>query len=135
MAICALDKETVGLPSINLVKSVHLVAGIYELSLVVNSSVNENNTLTLDESNVQQLSPMLFDFSYLKGLKFKIHVYAAEYDSPLFVEQAGEFNNQLEKYEIDTTYKCLPGIDHMGIMEKFDENDFELTQLVLQELR
>lgn len=110
------------------------MAGLYDLGVIVNSSVNENNKLTLDESNVQQLSPMLFDYSYLKGHKLKIHVFAAEHESPLFIEQAQGMKKQLEKFGIDSQYKCLPGVDHFEIMENFEKNDFELTHLLLEEL-
>ncbi|CAD7085980.1 unnamed protein product [Hermetia illucens] len=134
LAIAAFDKEIVGLPSINLVRSVYLVAGLYDLGVIVNSSVNENNKLTLDESNVQQLSPMLFDYSYLKGHKLKIHVFAAEHESPVFIEQAKGMTKQLEKFGVDSQYKCLPGVDHFEIMENFEKNDFELTHLLLEEL-
>ncbi|XP_037910103.1 kynurenine formamidase-like isoform X2 [Hermetia illucens] len=135
LAIAALDKETVGLPTINLVKSLYLVAGIYDLRVLINSSVNTNNDLTLDESNVQQLSPMLIDYSHLKGLKLKINVVAAEFDSPLFVEQSQGMNKQLEKFQIDSKYKLISGVDHFEVMESFGKNNFELTNLLLQELR
>lgn len=134
LTISALDRETVTLPTINLVKSIYLVTGIYDLRVLINSSVNENNKLTLDESNVEQLSPMLFDYTYLRGHKLKIYVIAAEYESPLFIEQSEGMNKQLEKFNIDSQYKFISGVDHLDILEQLGKNDFELTQLLLEEL-
>ncbi|CAD7085982.1 unnamed protein product [Hermetia illucens] len=134
LTISALDRETLTLPTINLVKSIYLVTGIYDLTVLINSSVNENNKLTLDESNVEQLSPMLFDYTYLRGHKLKIYVIAAEYESPLFIEQSEGMNKQLEKFNIDSQYKFISGVDHLDILEQLGKNDFELTQLLLEEL-
>lgn len=69
------------------INGVYLISGIYDLAELQHTSVNKDNILSIDVNNVDELSPLKFNFDKWSDQRFFVNVYVAEHDSPTFVSQ------------------------------------------------
>lgn len=64
----------------------------------------------------------------------KFFVVTAEEDSPVFLDQNKSFYGKLKESGIKVEYRLLEQVDHFNAVEKMIEEDFEVTQMVLEEI-
>lgn len=113
-------------------KHLYLISGVYDLTqLRFVPSINGNNILSLDDSNVKQLSPYFCDFTHLRGFKSQFHFVLGEHESDTFKQQSYEMMEILQNnVGLDTDYEVLRGIDHFNIIENLAFDNFYLTKRI-----
>lgn len=110
----------------------YLASGVYDLTeLRFLKAANENGILSLNDENVQRLSPQFHDFSYLKEFNIKLFVFAGAFESEKFQQQTRDFANVPLKGINSVTMNILAGLDHFDIVEKLSEDDYEITKLIV----
>lgn len=111
----------------------YFISGVYDLSeLRILKAANENNILSLDDSNHRQLSPQFFDFNFLQSHNMKNFVFAGEYESSKFKEQSENFAKIALKGIQNVKFEIIKDRDHFDIVEKLSENDYEITKLIVE---
>lgn len=121
------------LNSVQIIRHIFLVSGIYDLRDLVHTIVNENDRLSLTEANAIQLSPMFIDYSKWSQLNLKIVLFSAENDSPTFKMQAQQMITiWKQKYNLECEYYFVPICDHFDIIEKIVDPKHILTEVILK---
>lgn len=116
----------------NLIKSVFLIGGIYNLLPLIQTPINE--PLKLTEETAKVLSPMFKDFKSIATKSTTFYVITSENDTPAFIEQSRLFYDHLNQQSVKCQYFCLKELDHFDIMEKIDEENCEIIKLILESL-
>lgn len=110
-------------------KGIISVSGIFDLRPLLETDVNENLKMNLEESSL--LSPLLRnDIRLHKNVAFLIAY--AENDSPAFHKQSEDFKIYLTKchgYQDVTSIK-IENVDHFDIIENISLNSFSLTKVM-----
>lgn len=109
------------------------ISGIYDLSeLWKLKTANENNILSLDESNCLKLSPHFYSFSHLQNRNLSHLIYVGEYESQKFKEQSKNFSEALKNQLPDrkVQFKIVENCDHFDIVEKLSQSDYEMTRII-----
>lgn len=114
------------------IDSIFLISGVYDLTDLQHTTTNEGNVLSINSSNVNELSPLKFDFTKWPKQRININISVGEYDTPTFIKQSmeiflrfiGEFRVRL-RFVLDH--------DHFSIVENLSQTSFELTQDILAE--
>ncbi|XP_069690926.1 kynurenine formamidase isoform X2 [Periplaneta americana] len=114
----------------NLVKGLVLISGVYDLTPLINTYVNDNLKLSREEARV--LSPMLLNIESLSVRKLTILVAVAEFDSPEFQRQSQTFFEKLEQKSTMLEFITVPGVDHFDIVENLHKEDFVLTKKITE---
>ncbi|KAG4065940.1 hypothetical protein HA402_008936 [Bradysia odoriphaga] len=112
--------------------SLFLISGIYDLTELQHTSINKDNILTIDASNVDELSPLKFDFKNWSRQQFHVNICVAENDSNTFIKQSLKLLNRLNANEMKTKLCFIENCDHFDIVEKLSDESFELTQDLLK---
>ncbi|XP_058447443.1 kynurenine formamidase [Malaya genurostris] len=135
LLLTMLDRDfvaTVG-TRIQLIKHLYLISGVYSLEqLRYTSAVNADNVLGLNDSNVKKLSPLLMSYQHLTQIGIKFHIFVAEHDSSVFKQMSIDMNEYLGKYSLVSDLHMLPSLNHFDIVEKLSENDYFITQKILE---
>ena len=128
---CVMTKEFVDSLHESVRVSAFYISGVYDLQeLRLLKAANENNILSLDETNVVELSPQFYNFSHLKDRGIKSYVFVGEFESPKFIEQSRNFAEGPFKSLSSVKFDVLKGLDHFDIVEKLSENDYEISKLI-----
>lgn len=112
------------------IHSLYLISGIYDLTKLQHTSINDGNILAINASQVDKLSPLKFDFKkwthhqQLVG----VNIYVAQYDSPTFQQQSLKLLKCLEANKIKAKLRLINDCDHFDIVEKLSERSFEISQ-------
>ncbi|XP_967565.1 kynurenine formamidase [Tribolium castaneum] len=114
----------------NMIKSVFLIAGIYDLRELPKTCVNE--PLKLSQSEAEKLSPLLQNV--VKGVTTKFHVISARNDSPEFQKQAKMFDEKLRNGGVVTKWTNVEDVDHFDVVERLVDENFEVTKLILVQI-
>lgn len=122
--------KTLPIDDQKLFKSSFLLAGVYDLVPLLQTSYNE--PLKLDEATAKATSPMFHDL-YLCDTKF--HVVAAENDSPAFVKQSEDLHKKLIDLGFTTKYHLVRVVDHFDLVENLRNEGFDLTKIMLDDIR
>ncbi|CAO1384432.1 unnamed protein product [Diamesa serratosioi] len=131
----SLTKEFFELIGSEIKINAYLISGVFELTeLRTLKAANENNILSLTETNAKELSPQYQDYSHLTNANIQIQVLVGENESKKFIEQSKNFGDHLKKYSPKTIYKLMEKLDHFDIVEKLAEKDYELTKTILGSL-
>lgn len=131
------DNDIMSIPNINLLTSVFLISGIYDLNPIrYLEYVNPNNILSLNERNIQKLSPMFSNFEHLKNLNLKSFIYVAENDSVSFQKQSEQFYCHLKSNLESVKFEILPEVDHFDIVENLVCSKLSpITKEMIEELK
>ncbi|XP_055388107.1 kynurenine formamidase [Condylostylus longicornis] len=124
-------------PNLDLIKSIFLISGVYDLTkLYKTEAVNPNNILNLDKRIAKILSPKFTNFQILRDYfnHMQFHILAAENDSPAFIEQSEDFYQRLNKYGYNSFLKIFENYDHFDIVEELRDEEFEITKYILQNI-
>ncbi|XP_044262418.1 kynurenine formamidase-like [Tribolium madens] len=115
----------------NMIKSVFLIAGIYDLRELPKTCVNE--PLNLSQDQAKELSPLLQNL--VSGVTTKFYVISAKNDSPEFQKQAKMFNEKLQNGGLVTKWINVENVDHFDVVERVVDEGFEVTNLILEEIK
>ncbi|KAG9337901.1 hypothetical protein JZ751_027554 [Albula glossodonta] len=113
------------------IKGAFLVSGIYDLLPILSTYVNEPLKMTEDvalRNSPGQLVPQLKRSSSA----CHIVVAVAQNDSPEFRCQSENFFKDLESMGLTVTFADVPDTDHFNVIERFVDEDYQLTQLLLK---
>lgn len=88
-----------------------LVSGVYDLTPLVDTYVNE--PLGLDVARARSLSPRFDDLAALPPMR----VLVAEHDTPAFRRQARDFRAAVQAVGGQAVLEELPGCDHFDILD------------------
>lgn len=113
------------------IDSIYLISGVYDLKELQYTNNNENNILSIDNSNVDQLSPLKFDFTgQWSKQDININIYVGQYDSPTFIRQSMELSLRFSNgFKVD--FQLLKDYDHFEIVEDLSEKSYEITTSII----
>ncbi|KAJ3640707.1 hypothetical protein Zmor_027251 [Zophobas morio] len=111
----------------NFIKTVILIAGVYNLELIPETSIN--GVLNLSKTDAVALSPL--KQSLVGEISSTMCVVSAENDSPEFRKQSKEFHDKLEHAGVDSSAIVVPKVDHFDIVELLYSENFQLTKSIL----
>lgn len=97
------------------------------------TTVNRNNLLSLDDTNVKKCSPIFHDYGHLKSLNIRFYLYVAENDSRVFIKQSENFHNHLLSSGLQTELRIVPVCDHFDIVENLRHSDFEIIRKIIEQ--
>lgn len=119
--------------SLDVKLSTFFISGIYDLHELRHlKAANEGNILSLNDSNIRQLSPQFHNFEHLQDRNIKFYVFAGGNESEKFKQQSENFAVTALKDQRLVTFKLLSEIDHFSIVEKLLEVDYEITRLIIE---
>lgn len=111
----------------------YFISGVYDLSeLRFLKAANENNILSLNDSNHRQLSPQFDDFSHLQVRNIEHFICAGEFESAKFKQQSKDFAEVAFKNIANVTFEVTPNVDHFDIVEKLSDSDYEITKMIVR---
>ncbi|XP_076661231.1 kynurenine formamidase [Halictus rubicundus] len=114
-----------------LLKGLVLIAGIYDLNPLLNTTINDNLNLTKNEIAAYSFTNL--DISKSKSINgLKVIVTDGECDTPEFIDESRKCAQKLVTMVDDVQYLLLrEHIDHFDIVEKLTEPEFLLTKTIL----
>lgn len=115
---------------VKLLKSAFLIAGIYDLEPLLSTSYN--NPLKLTAETAKLYSPI---HHRIADCDTKFFIVVGENDSPAFVTQSRIIKERFESQNMAARLMVLENVDHMDIVEKIVNEDFKLTQLMLNSIQ
>lgn len=131
MLIDILKSET----NYNLIKQLYLISGIYDLTELKNTIINENNLLSISNENLSCLSPIKFDYSVWQPFRFSIQIYVAENDSKTFQIQSNDLHKRLrEIYQLNSNIQLIEHCDHFDIVEQLTNSNFIITNEIIKNI-
>ncbi|KAJ6649722.1 Kynurenine formamidase [Pseudolycoriella hygida] len=128
LILCMIDKLITTEVTVLPVTSLYLISGIYDLTDLQHTSINDANILSVDASNVEQLSPLKFNLSKWSYQVFRVNIYVAEDDSPTFIKQSLKLFSRMNDKTSKAKVRFVENCDHFDIVEKLSEKSFEITQ-------
>lgn len=113
----------------NLFKSTFLLAGIYDLVPITQTTINY--ALNLDEKSARAISPL---FNPLPNISTKFYVVVAENDCPGLVNEGLKMWKRLVDLKLETEYIFVDDVDHFDLIEKLFYKEYILTKLILDSI-
>lgn len=92
-----------------------------------------NEPLKLDERQAEKLSPLFGGL--IGGENTRFFVISAKNDSPEFQKQAGKFHEKLQNGGWKSIWRNVGNVDHFDLVENLVFEDFEVTKLILKEIK
>jgi len=119
----------------NLVKNIYLISGVYDVSELRNTkTVNLDNLLSIDDGNVEALSPVKQSFDHLKTYNVVFDAFVGGDESPTLQRHSREFIAHLKFAKLHANFTLMEGLDHFNIVEKLSEINYDITQKVINNL-
>ena len=120
---------------LNLLKGVILIGGVFNLNPLINTTINDNLKLTKDE--IVEYSFTTLDTKNNKPIQgVKVILTVAECDSPGLINESRECAQKLITIVDNVQYIFLrDNIDHFDIVEKFTDEEFVLTKIILNTVK
>lgn len=94
--------------------------------------MNQDNTLSINNSNVDRLSPLKFDFTAWPKRQITINIYVGQHESPIFIKQSMEMFLRLSS-GFRVRWQFVKDHDHFNIVEDLSQMSYELTQDIVSE--
>lgn len=110
----------------SLLKKVFLISGVYDLTPLTKTYVNE--ALKLDSITSKKLSPLYQPFV---GSNIQFYIIVGEHDSPAFKIQSELFYKKLYNLHYTAELHIIKGVDHFNIVEQLNDENFTLIHLIL----
>ncbi|XP_044262419.1 kynurenine formamidase-like [Tribolium madens] len=111
-----------------LFKGAILVSGVFDLSPLVSTEINQ--PLKLDEQLASALSPLKQDFAK-ECDETTFLVIVGEYESPEFVKQSQLFGEKLKNLGLKSEFRVVPKVDHFDIIEAFFQDNFTIFNKIV----
>lgn len=115
------------------IHSLYLISGVYDLTDLQYTTVNENNILSINSSNVNELSPLNFDFTEWPKEQFSINIYVGQYESPTFIKQSMELFSRFVTDGFKVRMQFVLGHDHFTIVEDLSMKSYDITNDIVSE--
>lgn len=132
LILCMIDKLLNRLTGPLRIHSIYLISGVYDLTELQHTTINQNNILSINSSNVDQLSPLKFDFIEWSKLNINIRIFVGQYDSPSFIRQSMElFVRFVNRFKV--RIQVVQDHDHFDIVEDLNKKSYEITNAILSE--
>lgn len=109
-----------------LIKATILCCGVFDLTPLVDTYINQPLNLTNDSAKL--LSPM---YDKIDKLNFIVYIVIGSNDSPAFLEQSKSYFAKIQNFG-DVRFKILNELDHFSIVEKYNEEDYELVKFIIE---
>lgn len=143
LAVCLYNGLVQQAPlSMSIVKSLYLIAGVYDLSEIrFMPGVNPNNILSLDDRNVLKLSPIAFDYDKWTELQTNasttaIHLFIGTNDAPKLIEHSHQLDKLLTTTKMpDHHLIVMNDYDHFNIVEDLSQSEFLITKMIIDEAK
>lgn len=120
----------------NLIKSIYAFSGIFDLvELKDTQCMNGNNILSLTDENVEDLSPIYFNYKLLSESDIFVKIFVAENDSQTFINQSRELNDVLNKFNVKNSFNFIENCDHFDIVENLSDLNFLVTKQIIEDLK
>uniref|UniRef100_A0A8D0GW16 Kynurenine formamidase n=2 Tax=Sphenodon punctatus TaxID=8508 RepID=A0A8D0GW16_SPHPU len=119
-------KEFGVVPSI---KGAFLVSGVYDLEPITHTYVNE--MLRMSREEAQQNSPMRRVAKPASEGACQVLIAMAQHDAPEFRRQSQEYFQALRAAGWSTSLLDVADVDHFEVAEKLSQQDYLLTQVIL----
>lgn len=114
------------------IDSIYLISGVYDLNDLQHTTVNQDNILSINSSNVNQLSPLKFDFTEWQKHHININIYVGQYETPTFIKQSMElFLRFTNGFRVRLQF--VQDHDHFNIVEDLSQESYELTKDIMSE--
>ncbi|KAI1886460.1 hypothetical protein AGOR_G00195980 [Albula goreensis] len=113
------------------IKGAFLLSGIYDLLPVLSTYMNEPLKMTEEVAERNSPSRLVPQLSQASS-NCDIVVAMAQNDSPDFRKQSEEYFKTLQSAGLKVTLEDVPDTDHFSIIERFVNEDYHLTQLLLK---
>jgi arylformamidase len=118
-----------------LLKKIYLISGVYDVSeLRKTKAVNRDNLLSIDDGNVEILSPIKHSFDHVKNYNVSFDAFVGGDESPTLQKQTREFVAHLKQAKVHANFHLMEGLDHFNIVEKLSEINYEITQTIIKDL-
>lgn len=118
-----------------LLKKIYLISGVYDVSALRGTkAVNRDNLLSIDDGNVETLSPIKHSFDNVRNFDISFDAYVGGDESPTLQRQTREFVAHLKHAKLQANFHLMDGLDHFNIVEKLSEINYEITQTVIKNL-
>ncbi|XP_078687268.1 kynurenine formamidase-like [Branchiostoma floridae x Branchiostoma belcheri] len=115
------------------IKGAFLVSGVYDVTPLVKTYVNE--PLKMTEEDAQRNSPCQFSNAVVKNHpKCKVLVVYGEHDPPTFHRQSKEYTEQLKGLGMDVSCLEIPDTDHFNVIHDLSQEQYQLTKMVIKEM-
>ncbi|CAH1271348.1 AFMID [Branchiostoma lanceolatum] len=115
------------------IKGAFLVSGVFDLTPLVKTYVNE--PLKMTEEDARRNSPCLFSAAVVKNHpKCKVLVVFGEHDAPEFHRQSKEYTEQLKGLGMEVSCVEIPDTDHFNVVHNLAEEHYQLTKMVIEEM-
>lgn len=132
--ITCLFTNVLGEPINNkIIRSLYLISGVYDLTPLVDTYVNEPLRLTKDEAKI--VSPLHQTFGELHNNDTLFHVIVGEHETPKFLEQSKLMYEKFKELNFKTDLQIHTNLDHFDIVEKLNDEQFTITQAIINELK
>lgn len=119
----------------NLIKNIYLISGVYDVSELRNTkAVNRDNLLSINDENVDDLSPIKHKFDLLKGSCITFDVFVGSEESPTLQKQSREFVAHLKLAKVSANFHLMDGLDHFNVVEKLSEINYDITQTIIKNM-
>lgn len=106
------------------------LSGLYDVRPLVNSFVND--AMGIDEMAAEQVSPYyLLNQLQQETPLAPVYLVLPEYDPQEFYRQAREFQLLMHEKNKHCDVLFIPKVDHLDMIENFMDNDYLLTQYML----
>lgn len=125
-------------PHVSIVRSIYLIAGVYDLSeLRYSNAINPNNILSITDANCRKLSPYFFDYTawtaITSGTEFIVHLYIGDSDAPNLANHTNEMHNILTRNRCANELIILNDFDHFNIVEQLSNGKHEIVAAIVSE--
>ncbi|XP_008629173.2 PREDICTED: kynurenine formamidase, partial [Corvus brachyrhynchos] len=110
------------------IKGAVLVSGVYDLEPILHTYVND--VLNMSREVAQRNSPMRH-VTLAVPAACEVLMAVAQHDSPEFRRQSQEYSQALRAAGWSVSLLDLAGVDHFDIIEKLSEDNYILTQVIL----
>ncbi|WP_299007159.1 alpha/beta hydrolase [uncultured Shewanella sp.] len=117
---------------VNLLSSAFSLAGLFDLTELVNSYINDEIGMTQEQA--QSVSPLLHSKASDDRDLPPLYLVLPEYDTAEFFRQTKEYQQRLIKQNEQCRMKVLDGKDHVSMIESLIDTNDELFQYILKRL-
>ncbi|XP_055710900.1 kynurenine formamidase [Phlebotomus papatasi] len=124
------------LPHKDLIRDVYLLSGVFDLREVRYTEVaNSGNILSITDNNVEELSPVLADFYHLALHPVHFIIVVTTNESKSYFKMSEDMRDTLLKGTNHVKLHLLPNRDHFDIVEQLNDQEAELTEIILEGLK
>lgn len=130
LVVCLIDKLLTKTSKPLRIDTIYLISGVYDLSELQFTNNNEHNILSINDGNVDRLSPLKFDFTEWQRQQITIRIYVGQFESPTFIRQSLELYLKLSNVTSGINIQVVQGYDHFQIVEDLSLGSYDLIKQV-----